>query len=162
MTKGCKLCEAIVKSQREIAERLELPAEDAFSRDPDICNACLARDFSRRPPPLLELASLMYAAMIAVPLSMILWIARVRSFGWSMLPTVLVYQIVGIVVFGVIIRLVLPAIVLARIGPVHQSPEEKLAEAERFYWLARWAAITGRGRFERRMLRQAREFGFKR
>jgi hypothetical protein len=41
-----------------------------------------------------------------------------------------------------------------------QHRDEALRESERFYYLAVWAALTGRAKFGRRMLAQARLMGF--
>ena len=41
-----------------------------------------------------------------------------------------------------------------------KKPKEALLEAERFYYLALWGALTGKKAFAKKMLEQAKQMGF--
>ena len=160
-THPCPLCSAMIES----GFTGTCPPDAAhFTRDKRVCDACLSTDFSASPIPEFRSAVLRFifslSFLIAVaPTVLVLRHYHVR--GW---PRLLGAFAIAATAAGVIVGLYwFSRHILLRFGDrqyARQNPDEALREAERFYYLAVWAALTERAEFGRKMLAQAKLMGF--
>ena len=157
----CALCSAMIASGFSGT----CPPEAArFAHDKRVCDTCLSTDFSSSPIPGFGRAVLPFvfslSVLIAVvPSSFLLRHYHVR--GW---PRLLGAFAIAAVAGGVMVGLYwFGRRILLQFGDckyAHRNPDEALREAERFYYLAVWAALTERAEFGRRMFAQAKLMGF--
>jgi hypothetical protein len=168
----CKLCGAFAASDMPDLADLGLPGIEQFTRDPDICDACLQHDYTS------QNSHLTFEQQLSLTLG--LFLAVVAAFGivmyWrGVFPYVLphVPQLISAFAWFLIVTLVaaVPCITIVwlyvrlmswnrRIGTRPTSDAQNLADANRFYWLAVWAGLTGHEEYRRRMLKQATATGF--
>jgi hypothetical protein len=160
MQSTCKLCQSFAASQFETAAERELPGSDTFTRDPDICDACLSQDFTPPRFGAVEGFCLLMGWLVGFVVSTVL-----VSLGFVPVPSSPVLSVFilapGVAaVTGGMLWLLLRLYVRIRVGSVPQGPKEREVDAERFYWLAVWGSLTSRSRWRRRMLKNAQAMGF--
>jgi len=157
----CLLCSAMLADKMPASCK---PDEAVFNRDKRICDACLSADFSA--PRILPLTWIFFKFIFLlttmVALSPAILISRhyhVR--GWLFfLSTFGSAAIAGIFVATLVLAGLRISVYFKQRSYPQRHPAEARSEAERFYYLALWAALTGRKSFGRRMLRQAKQSGF--
>ena len=161
MQSTCRLCQSFAACQFPTAAERKLPGSDTFTRDPDICDACLHQEYGQRSRfGAVEAFSLLVGSLVALVAAGALVargfvpVARSRPLSFIILAAV------GAAALGTIVWLLLHLIARTRSGAAPHDPQERKADAERFYWLAVWASLTGRPRYKRRMLKQAQAMGF--
>jgi hypothetical protein len=167
----CKLCSALA------ASGLPTPWDsteegNAFSRDPDICDACLAHDFSAmaRGDSLKRHFAVTFGLLLAVITSygVTLWRhgAILKHFGWpASFWSALIFLALAMIVLAVPCMLFMSFIAVMLFSGERSNSgqqENRSAEAERFYWLAVWASLSGREQFKTEMLERAKSLGFQR
>jgi hypothetical protein len=167
----CKLCASFAASDFPTAAERGLVGSDSFSRHPDICDACLDHDYAavRRWGTFEQWAALTFGMCI----TFLTTFPVLRLFGRELgtllsplpaflrLPAGLALVATAIAIPSVsLCWLLIHALFQFRIGRGKSAPDDPsdASHAERFRWLAAWAAATGHRRFERRMLKQAAAF----
>lgn len=161
MSSTCKLCRSFADSQFETAAKRGLLGSDTFSRDPDICDACLNQNYTEaRRFGSVEAFCLMVGLLGALLVSTTLVARGFVPVASSPVVSIVLLTACGAAVIGGALWLLLRLFVRVGAGSVPQDPKERQADAERFYWLAVWASLTGRGSLKRRMLKQAKSIGF--
>lgn len=169
----CKLCASIAACSLPTAAERGLAGTDSFTRNPDICDACLIYDYTakRRWGTLEQWSGLTFGlliALLATPL--VRWLYRQELTELlSLVPTFLRLP-AGLVLVGIAIAI--PAVVVCwlltrvllwfMVRPVRSdSRHPRVAvDAERYRWLAAWGEATGHQRFKRRMLKRATALGW--
>lgn len=168
----CKLCAAFAASQMFTAAERGFRGSETFSRNPDICDACLAHDYATIPWRVrfsLEwyVAQVFGCFFVIVAYLTLEYIHRKKGFEHFLLPPrfdpIVINLLLAIVAgacFTVLVWLVLKAMFWLSRWPIREEMKIDRAEqapisAERFRWLARWAELNGRKRFCKRMLKQA-------
>jgi hypothetical protein len=140
---------------------------DTFSKDPDICDACINLNHTKRwwwgtPDQLFAVVVGQYLAFI-ISLIVVLrhrqfrgmW--RLRGFWAKALLALVVPCVVCVWLFTRLLHLIS---ILRGQGEARKRREANpIMEADRFYWLAVWGRVTGRERFSRRMLKRAMRLG---
>jgi hypothetical protein len=161
MKSTCKLCQSFATSQFPTAAERKLPGSDKFTRDPDICDACLDQDYGRRSRfSVVEAFSLLAGLLVAAIAAGALVARGFVPVAESRPLTFVVLAAGGTPVLGAIVWFLLHLVARVRSGSaLPQDPKERAADAERFYWLAVWASLTGRARYRQRMLKQAQAMG---
>jgi hypothetical protein len=136
-----------------------LEGSDTFTRESDICDACLGTSYDKNPR-ILEAFSLMLGCLLGGIIAAALFATRFWPVKGSPLLSLIV--LLALSTFGVaaVIWLALHAAIRILAMRGYESEAERAAEAERFYYLALWAAVTGNARVKRRMLAKARKLGF--
>jgi hypothetical protein len=161
MKSTCKLCQSFAASQFPTVAERELPGSDTFNREPDICDACLNQDYAQRPRfGVFEAFSVMVGSLVALIAAGALVARGFAPVAASRPLSFVVLALGGAAALSAVVWLLLHLIVRVRSRSASHDPKEREADAERFYWLAVWASVTGRGRHKRRMLRQAQAMGF--
>lgn len=168
----CKLCAAFAASQLSTAAERGLPGSETFSRDPDICDACLANDYVTIPWRLRFSVEWYVAQTFGCLFTLIVFLALTymqhkKGFEHFLLPrrfnpilTNFLIAIASGACFTILAWLVFKAMFWLRRWPIREEIKRERAEqapvdAERFRWLARWAELTGHHGFRKRMLKQA-------
>jgi hypothetical protein len=172
----CKLCAAFAASQLPTASERGLVGAETFTRDPDICDACLTEDYSarRRWGSLEQRFAVWFGLWIALlPAGRMTVSHRHDVLKYlTFLPPV-GRMLVGFLFFTVVV--VIPCALVAwlmihavfwfgkwrvRAAIRKERAENAPIDAERFYWLAVWGSLTGHERYKRRMLRRAKALNF--
>lgn len=165
----CKLCAAFAASLLPTAAERGLPGSETFSRDPDICDACLAQDYAtiKRRFSLEWYTAQIFGGLFASVVFLALgYVHRKKGFEHFLSPRkfdpILASFLVAIVAgacFATFAWLVFKGMIWLRRWPIRKEIKRELAEqapidAERFRWLARWAELTGHDKFRTKMLRK--------
>lgn len=161
----CKLCAAFVACHMPSIGEFDFPGSETFSRDPEICDACFAHDYSARGPISWEwwaaqALGCCFAIVVFVALGFLsLHPGFERFVPARRLDRIFVNFLISIVAgacFAIPVWLLL-GLWMGRWPrtAVTETEESARAEAERFRWLARWAELTGHHGFRKRMLKQA-------
>jgi hypothetical protein len=162
MPPTCKLCQAFAASRFPTAAERELPGSDTFTRDADLCDACLSQDYARGARfGVVEAFSVLAGSLAALIVAGVLTALGFAPIASSRAVSFVVLAAAGAVVLALAIRAAIPLIVRVQVGSARQDRAEQAADAERFYWLAVWASLTGRERCKRRMLKRAQAMGFR-
>ncbi|HEX5242112.1 MAG TPA: hypothetical protein VFW23_02535 [Tepidisphaeraceae bacterium] len=155
----CKLYSAFVACDMPSIAELELPGSETFSRDPEICDACLAPDYSAQGPISSEwwmAANL--GGCFAIVVFVALGFLRGRQSFERFVPLRTSSPILGnaliAVVAGTCFALIARLLLRLWIGRWSRGPETAEGAA-RYRWLARWAELTGHDKFKKRMLKKA-------
>jgi hypothetical protein len=159
MTKTCKLCDALAATQFENSAALGLEGNDRFSRDPDICDACLGVNFSQNPN-FVARFSLLLGWLAGCVIALVLFVLRVRPVARSPGLSLVILFVGSIAGASLLIWLGFQVLIRILAATANENAAERAAEAERFYYLALWAALTDRHRLKRQMLKLAKEHGF--
>ncbi len=160
-THPCALCSAMITSG---LTGTCSPDAAHFTKDKRVCDTCLSADFSASPIPAFTGAVLRFVFFFSFLIAVVPSSLALRHYhvtGWPrLLGAFAVAAIAGSVVVGLYQfgRRILLQVRDRRYA--HQNPHEASREAERFYYLAVWAALTDRAEFGRRMLAKARLMGF--
>lgn len=172
----CKLCSAFAASELPTAAERGLAGADAFTRNADICDACLAQDYTTETT--LRRLDIGYSFVLGWTIAFI---------GGGLIAVAYKHELTGrlqflpmfvrgpMSIFLVMALLVLPCTLIVwllikflqglgkwRVRDAVRKEQALNAptDAERFYWLAHWASLTGREKFRIRMLKQAKALGF--
>jgi len=155
----CKLCAAFVASQMPSLAELELPGSESFSRDPEICDACLAHDYSARGPISSEWwmarsVGCCFAIVAFVALGLLRRHQGLERFvPLRTFDPILVNALIAVLA-GACFALIAGLLLGLWIGRWSRSPETA-ESAVRYRWLARWGELTGHEKFKKRMLKKA-------
>ena len=156
----CKLCQAFAASQFPTSAERGIPGSDTFTRDPDICDACLSQNYGRRRFSVIEAFCLLLGFVLALVAAGALVAGGIAPVAASRALSLVVLAVAGTPVFAAVVWLALHLTARARVGPDTSTSAERAADAERFYWLAVAASLTGRRSYKRRMLKKALSMGF--
>lgn len=155
----CKLCAAFVASQMPSIAEMDFHGSETFSRDPEICDACLAHDYSARGPISTEwwIAGNLGGGFAIVVFVVLGYLGRHNGFVHPVplrrFEPMLVK--IGIAILsGACFSIVAGLLLGLWIGRWSRSPETS-ESAQRYRWLARWAELTGHEEFRKKMLRKA-------
>lgn len=166
----CKLCAAFAASLLPTAADRGLAGSETFSRDSDICDACLAQDYAttKRQFSAEWYSAQIFGCLFALVVFLALgYMHHKKGFEHFLLPRkfdpILANFLVAIVAgacFAVLAWLVFKGMFWLRRWSIREKIKRELAEqapidAERFRWLARWAELTGHDKFRKRMLKKA-------
>ena len=173
-TTACKLCAALAASNLPTAAERRLPGSDAFTGDPEICDACLRYDYSRRGPrsaaELFAITSGWWLAFIVAAFvtlqrhgPVLHLLARLPALPRVLVSFLLVMCLAAapcIFLVWFLVRVAWWSWMRATRDQVQRELEANHAiDADRFYWLAVWGSLTGHKRYERRMLKKAKALG---
>jgi hypothetical protein len=175
ITTRCKLCAAFTASQLPTTKERKLVGSDSFTRDADICDACLGHDYStgRRLWSVEDWFALTFGlltALIAAGVITIVYRHDLRKYLHFV--SRLDRPFVSLILITVVLAVPCMSIAWLLIKSVFwqsawrdravikkERTDNAPTDAKRFYWLAVWASVTGHHRFKRRMLKQAAAIG---
>ena len=159
MATSCRLCQALAATDFETSATRGLNGHDTFTRDPDVCDACLNTDYARNPR-ILEMFSVVFGLMTGLVIAVLLFILRFWPVNTSPILSIIILIVVSTITAMILIWLGLQTAIRILAARGYESEAKRAAEAERFYYLALWGALTGNARIKRRMLAKARKLRF--
>lgn len=159
MATHCRLCQAFAASEFETSATGGLEGSDTFTRDPDVCDACLGRDFAQNPH-ILELFSVQFGLLAGLVIGVLLYTLKFWPVNGSPILSIVILISASTISAMLVIWLGLQTAIRVLAARRHKSEAEQVAEAERFYYLALWGALTGNCKFKRRMLAKSTRLGF--